>query len=238
MSIYAVDYNNQGRSEHVQVIDASTGTVLDSRTITAFKGGEYLTWKLSGDVNLLFTSLSGPNSVVSGIFFGQNNAATFVSQDTTTEGNWKGVYGAAGYDIAGDLMSLPSYAALTTTNTTLRVWYSSTTMKQALQKADPGATDRVGAAWYSNHGPFSIDVNFTDGLTHTLSIYAADLTNYGRAEQVKVVDPSTGKVLDTRNISAFSTGVYLTWKVKGNVQIIFTGTAGPNPVLSGIFFDS
>jgi hypothetical protein len=30
------------------VIDAATGTVLDSRTVSGFQGGKYLSWNLSG----------------------------------------------------------------------------------------------------------------------------------------------------------------------------------------------
>ena len=31
VSLYAVDFDNQGRSEQVQVLDAATGTVLSTR---------------------------------------------------------------------------------------------------------------------------------------------------------------------------------------------------------------
>ena len=34
VSLYAVDWDNRGRSEEVQVIDATTGTVLDTETIS------------------------------------------------------------------------------------------------------------------------------------------------------------------------------------------------------------
>ena len=44
-------------------------------------------------------------------------------------------------------------------------------------------------------------------------------------------------MLDTKTISSFSTGVYLEWAVSGNVMIKVTNLAGPNAVLSGLFFD-
>ena len=44
VSIYALDWDLSGRSERVDVVDPSTGTVLDSRTIPSFTGGVYLSW--------------------------------------------------------------------------------------------------------------------------------------------------------------------------------------------------
>ena len=47
VSLYAEDYDNKGRSEEVQIIDAATGTVLDTETLSSFHGGEYLSWNLT-----------------------------------------------------------------------------------------------------------------------------------------------------------------------------------------------
>jgi hypothetical protein len=69
VSLYALDWNFN-RSQRIDVIDASTGTVLDSQVLSGFGGGKYLTWMLSGHVILRITRLSGPDAVISGIFFG------------------------------------------------------------------------------------------------------------------------------------------------------------------------
>ena len=70
VSLYAVDYDKHGRSEQVQVIDAATGTVLDTETLSSFTGGEYLSWNLSGNVVIKVTNLNPKaNAVVSGLFF-------------------------------------------------------------------------------------------------------------------------------------------------------------------------
>jgi len=42
IALYTVDYDSLGRSERVDVIDAGTGTILDSRSLSAFSGGQYL----------------------------------------------------------------------------------------------------------------------------------------------------------------------------------------------------
>ena len=68
----------------MQVIDAATGTVLDTQTLSSFQGGEYLSWNLSGNVVIKVTNLnSRTNAVVSGIFFGGAGpaAATLMSFD-------------------------------------------------------------------------------------------------------------------------------------------------------------
>src|SRR5712692_2436278 len=38
--------------------------------------------------------------------------ATFLKTDTWTQGSWKGVYGAQGYNVIGDTTNYPSYASV------------------------------------------------------------------------------------------------------------------------------
>ena len=71
VSLYAADWDNKGRSEQVQIIDAATGTVLDTETLSSFTGGEYLSWNVSGNVVIKVTNLNPKaNAVVNGLFFG------------------------------------------------------------------------------------------------------------------------------------------------------------------------
>ncbi len=71
VSLYAVDWDSTVRSEQVQILDAATGTVLDTETLSSFHGGEYLSWNLSGNVIIKVTNLNPKsNAVVSGLFFG------------------------------------------------------------------------------------------------------------------------------------------------------------------------
>ena len=62
-------FDNAARSEKVEVLD-SGGTVLDTRTLSNFTGGQYLVWTLGGRVTLRVTNVSGANAVIGGIFFG------------------------------------------------------------------------------------------------------------------------------------------------------------------------
>ena len=70
VALYLLDWDNQSRALTVQAVDGDTGAVLDTRTASAFVGGEYLVWDLQGDVTLrLINTGSSPSAVVSGIFF-------------------------------------------------------------------------------------------------------------------------------------------------------------------------
>ena len=104
LELYAVDWDNAGRSERVQIIDPGTGAVLDTETLSSFKGGDYLQWAVSGDVEIKVTRLAGPNAVISGLFLDPSTtsassavtAATAVRADTTAQGNGIGTDGIQG----------------------------------------------------------------------------------------------------------------------------------------------
>ena len=84
---------------------------------------------------------------------------------------------------------------------------------------------------------FTVDVNLADGQTHDLELYFLDWDSKGRSEQVQISNAGTGAVLAPETISSFTNGVYLDWKVSGNLVITITRTAGANAVLNGIFID-
>ncbi len=67
--LYFLDWDSAGRVQRVDVIDTATGAVLDTRTVSGFAGGQYLGWDVSGAVSFRVTRLTGPNAVVSGVFF-------------------------------------------------------------------------------------------------------------------------------------------------------------------------
>ena len=69
IAVYNLDWDNQGRVQTVEVLEESTGSTLDSRTVSAFNNGLYVVWNLRGKVKIRVTKTSGYNSVVSGLFF-------------------------------------------------------------------------------------------------------------------------------------------------------------------------
>ena len=65
---------------------------------------------------------------------------------------------------------------------------ASSTDFRALEQ--PSGADRFAATWYAV-GSFSFDVNFTDGLTRQLALYAMDYDNSGRSQRIDVIDSAS-----------------------------------------------
>jgi len=74
IALYAVDWDSKGRAETVQVLDGSTNVELGMETLSDFVNGVYLVWTVSGHVKITVTANSGPNAVISGVFFGGNGS--------------------------------------------------------------------------------------------------------------------------------------------------------------------
>jgi GH18 family chitinase len=158
--------------------------------------------------------------------------AAFVRADTATQGSWKSSYGTDGYGIVNDATAYPAYATAMPAGQAAYTWSASTTDVKALQKAS--LSDRIAATWFAGSS-FSINVAISDQKSHQVAIYCLDWDNKARSQRIDILDPKNA-VLDTRTISSFSNGTYLVWNVTGQVKIQVTTLAGPNAVVSGIFF--
>src|SRR5262249_48502598 len=85
VAIYCVDWDNRGRAERIDVLDAQTGAVLDTHTISSFATTpEYLVWNLKGHVIIRATLTGGANAVISGIFFGAGGSGGGPGGGTTS----------------------------------------------------------------------------------------------------------------------------------------------------------
>jgi hypothetical protein len=160
--------------------------------------------------------------------------ASFLKQDSKTQGTWMGTYGGQGYDVIDGSSSLPSYATITPSGQSNYVWTASTTDVRALQTS--GGSTRIAATWFSLTS-FSVAVNLTDGQVHDLELYFLDWDKMGRSEQVQITSASTGAVLSTQSISSFQSGLYLNYAVSGSIVITFKDLGPGNAVLSGLFLD-
>lgn len=74
VALYLVDWDSRDRIERIDVLDATTGAVLDTRVASDFVGGEYLVWMLSGHVRIRVTLTAGVNAVISGVLFDRGKA--------------------------------------------------------------------------------------------------------------------------------------------------------------------
>jgi hypothetical protein len=168
--------------------------------------------------------------------------ANFSATDDTFAGDTaqsqKG-YGIDGFAVFGDNTKYPAYATVNLTSATPFAWAGSTNDARALQKSAPATSDRIAACDYAASS-FSIDVNLTDGRPHVVSLYVLDFdTNNVRSERIDVITASganTGTTLDSRTVSSFSSGKYLSWVVSGHVTFKITALTS-NAVVSGVFFD-
>ena len=228
----------------VTFTDNGNGTATLSGTPAANSAGSY-SMVLTAS-NSVSTATQNFTLVVNSQPTAPATAATFVSADTATQGNWQGTYGSAGYDLAGGPQSPAggqlTYGTYAVETGQIWTWAPSTTDKRAL--ATDALGDRMAATWYA--ASFSFDVDFTDGNTHQVAIYVVDWDSKGRQETVQIVDANNpGTTLDTRGIANSNTnttgtnfvnGTYLIWNISGHVTMTITSTAGPNAVASGIFF--
>ncbi len=71
VALYALDWDSAARGETINVLDATTGALLDSRSLPAgsFHNGEYLVWDVQGHVQFRISVTAGANAVISGMFF-------------------------------------------------------------------------------------------------------------------------------------------------------------------------
>jgi hypothetical protein len=162
--------------------------------------------------------------------------ASYVKLDTTTQGNWKGVYGADGSLIPNDSGHLPGYAIVNQLYAQTYTFADPTTDSRALLTY-ASTTNRIASVFY-NAPSFTFDINLTDGQTHQLALYLNDFDASGRAETMEIVDANSKAVLDTRSVSNFAAaGEYLVWNVSGHIQLLVTRTAGNNAIVNGVFLE-
>ncbi|MGH9933458.1 MAG: RHS repeat-associated core domain-containing protein, partial [Pyrinomonadaceae bacterium] len=96
VAVYVIDWDGSNlRQERIEVLDATSNAVLDTRSISSYANGKYLVWTLRGHVKLKFTQLApaGYSAVVSGLFFDSRtnvaraaNGATATAASTLDDG--------------------------------------------------------------------------------------------------------------------------------------------------------
>jgi hypothetical protein len=179
----------------------------------------------------------------------QTPSVTFLGMDTTTLGNWKGVYGQDGFVLADYTLSTPSYSIFNAVNVNQRlldIWSCSanhTCDPRELNKQPYSYTsaERV-ESYYYNRMNDDFQVNTSDGATHRIALYLCDYEFYGRQVSIIAHNTATGTVLDTRVVSNYSGGVYLIYNYTGAVDfemvdnITPTTDYIPNGTVSGIFW--
>jgi hypothetical protein len=170
--------------------------------------------------------------------FVATGTATSVTLDTTTQGNWHGVYGSNGYNVIAGTVAYPSYVTVTPSGANTANWGSTTDVRALYTSAT--STNREAGAWYNPTTTFLIDMVFNDGQQHQVALYFLDWDTTRRAETVSVQDANGVPLADTQNVTNFHNGEYLVWQLSGHVQIRVSNlnTGNANAVVSGLFFDT
>jgi hypothetical protein len=185
---------------------------------------------------LLIFSVSAAAQVTTGA----SAVATFIQADTTTAGNWKGVYGADGNIIAQSSVAVPSYATFNTAgaiNLNLLDLWATDPRALLKQSYSYSPTERVESYFFT---PSSLDLLITapTGQLHRIALYFANYRSEARSQSLQAIDTSTGAVLDSRAVPNADGGVYLVYNYSGAVTFRLTNTlAGGTAALSGLFWD-
>ena len=216
-------YDSTGASSHTYMVRAVK--LESSGSGTYYNPSQGVFAKGSG------SGTSVPPSTV------QPSAVKYAGMNRTTQGAWKGKFGADGYQLVKDGVSVPSYAQVTWSGQNEHLWSWKTTDAGSLQRA--GSSDRFAACWYASNR-MEARVKIAAGKTAKVSFYILDWDGLGRSERIEVIDPVSGAVLHrahVTNVYNLQNGVYMSYEVKGEVIFRFDRMAGPNVVISGIFFD-
>jgi len=235
ISLYFTQFSGTKRTQMIEVFDPGTGALLAVTEVGDFAKGKYVTLDISGQVQIRVSKVKGASVVLNGLFVdpvpvGPSNFRA----DTTTGGDFRKEYDTDGAVIIGRT-DFPTGVVGTITDATTRIVSNSTTRKGALLQE---GESRKGSVGYSaTETSAVIDLNFDDDTApHQVSIYAIDFDKKKRAQRVELLN-AAGNLLDQRELTNFTAGVYLTWDVVGDAKIRFTKLQGPDAVISAIFID-
>ena len=178
-------------------------------------------------------------------------SVTFLGTDTSTKGNWKGVYGQDGNVIAQHSFAPPLYSIMNGVNTGILLVTDNTDDVRAPLKFlySYSPTERIMSLWYNR---FSMDfqVSATDNQQHRIALYFADFTPLPplasfypliRTITVQAVDRDTDTVLDSRALTDYTGGVYLIYNYSGNVTFRIVNNwdgdrSHPNGTLTALYW--
>ncbi|MBU1086084.1 MAG: immunoglobulin domain-containing protein [Candidatus Omnitrophica bacterium] len=222
----------QWYKDDVLIDGATQASYITSETVLADSGGLFKVTVTNdyGSVISREALLTVKQSV--------NATAEFIEKDTSTRGDWIGIYGEDGYNVIGLGSNYPEFAQV---NTSAReyiyiygpddpIWEDVSLLQR------PDGRGRFASCWFED-GYFDIDVNIIDGQTHEFSVYCLDWhSDLGRSQTVEVFDAQSGALLDTQELNEFSSGTYLSWNISGSVRFRIKQTGADNAVITGIFF--
>lgn len=119
LTLWVLDYDRFGRTETLEIKDASSGIILDSETAANFQSGLYLSWIISGNVMVEVVSTGPVNGVLSGIYFNPpagSSSTTTAAPVHNVSLTWTAVSNATSYNIYKNSALLTSTASTSYTD--------------------------------------------------------------------------------------------------------------------------
>lgn len=158
------------------------------------------------------------------------SSARFIGLDEKTQGDWRGQYGGVGHEVIGIATSLPADVRVDWSGANTYTWAAETDERRA-----PAGNDsaRVAACRYAGELELLVELPASGAR---LSLYYLDWDRT-RAKQTFTLWGEDGSMLDQREAANLKEGCYLTWEIRGRVQITVAHEGGPNAVVSGLFLD-
>ena len=163
--------------------------------------------------------------------------------DTTTQGDWIGVYGKHGYvlpafDGGADLKKLPSYVDSISIGGARYTWTNPNPagdVRALLDPADPGNTSARKATCTFDGTSLGLTVNLQEPQTFLMSFYLLDWDSTARRQSIDIFGYNP---VDDGDFNGGHWYQYLVSGGPGNpVTAQFTQLAGANAVLSAVTFD-
>lgn len=188
-------------------------------------------------------------------------AARFIKQDSTTSGNWGGVYGKEGYALCNyegtstskvttDIRSLPPYVSSLTYymyggegQPNAGLWAKHTSDTRALALDPTNSLPRNAAGLYTaDPAPCRNNMTLTVEIKgihdYQIALYFMDWDKTGRRQAVEMMDAATlNLVAPVKVVKDFSNGTYLVYAYNKSVKFRIDQIRGNDATLSGIFFD-
>ncbi len=214
----------------------------------------YLDGIAPGNYNIKITYQGQPTQYSTGT--ADEFKAKYLSTDTTTSGNWGGVYGSDGYQLCNydgngkHREKLPDYVTsidfykIFGNNKPLNmVWADKSYDKRTLAPDSKNGFPRVASCIYSQDNDqigytFTSTINVKGTRDYKVSLYFLDWDDKGRKLAIEMFDAETSELITpVQEVEQCKNGTYLRFSYNKSVKFRINPIRGLTPVLSGIFFD-
>jgi hypothetical protein len=179
-------------------------------------------------------------------------AAEVVRTDTTTSGDWGGVYGKDGFVLCNyhgegrDETALPPYVSSVEYYRAFpksgvpdpTVWATETSDKRALAPDTRNSPKRNATCYSNSDQTMSVTVGIKGRREYQIALYFVDWDKSGSRAAVEMFDADTlNLIAPVKVVDKHSGGVYLVYTYDKSVKFRFNKVRGSLVTLSGMFFD-